>query len=114
MHGYRNQTGGVVTLQSRFHHLVARHAKVVEGLVSILLQFVAQTPQHNRRGITITLYPFRHVLYPMIHKRYATSCMLLCPFVVELVDNQYAILVTKLDEVTTIGIVRRTDVVQPE
>ena len=114
MHGYRNQTGGVVTLQSRFHHLVARHAKVVEGLVGILLQFVAQTPKYNRGRITIALYPFCHVLYPMVHKRYATSSMLLCPLVVELVDNQYAISVTKLDEVTTIGIVRRADVVQSE
>ena len=40
--------------------------------------------------------------------------MLLCPLVVELVDNQDAILVTKPDEVATIRIVRRADVVQSE
>ena len=114
MHGYGNQTGGVVTLQSRFHHLVARHAKVVEGLVGILLQFVAQTPKYNRGRITIALYPFCYVLYPVIHKRYATSSMLLCPFVVEFVDHQYTIFVTKPDEVATIRIVRRADVVQSE
>ena len=40
--------------------------------------------------------------------------MLLCPFVVEFVDHQYTIFVTKPDEVATIRIVRRADVVQSE
>ena len=41
VHGNGNQSGGVVTLQHGFHHLVACHAEVVERLVGILLQFVS-------------------------------------------------------------------------
>ena len=50
----------------------------------------------------------------MVHKRYATTGVRVGPLVVELVNDEYAVLVAKTYEITTVGVVRGAYVVHPE
>ena len=111
MHGHRDQTSTVVTLDEGAHQPVHGHAEVVEGLVGILLQFVAKAPEHDGRGVTVAPDPFRHVVLPQGFERHATCRMLACPLVIELIDDEDAVLVAKLDELATVGVVRGADMV---
>ena len=47
MHGDGHETGGVVTLEQRLLQLVHCDAEVVERLVGVLLQLVAETPEND-------------------------------------------------------------------
>ena len=47
VHGNGHPSGRVVALHHWAHHAVAGHAPVVERLVGVLLQLVAQAPHHH-------------------------------------------------------------------
>ena len=49
MHGHGDQTGGIVSLYERPHELIHGDAEVVERLIGVLLQLVAEAPQHDGR-----------------------------------------------------------------
>ena len=114
MHSHRNLSGGVIAFEHRTHHLVTRNTEVAKGLTRLLLQLVAKTPQHHRRRVSVALDELGKVLCPVVHKRYATTGVRVGPLVVELVNDDYAVLVAKTYEIATVGVVRGAYVVHPE
>ena len=114
MHSHGDLACRVVAAQHGLHHLVARHAPVVERLVGVLLQLVAQTPHDDAGRVAVALHPLADVIGPVVHKWRTLAGVLVGPLVVQFVDHQHAVLVTQLDELARVGIVRGTDMVDAE
>ena len=104
MHGHGHQSGAVVAVDECLHQFVHGHTEVVERLVGILLQFIAQTPHHHRRRVTVTLHPFGNVLLPQLFKRNLPTRVLTRPFVVEFIHHKDTIFVAELNKLTAVGI----------
>ena len=104
VHGDGDEPRGVVAVNQRFHQFIHRHPKIVERLVGILLQLVAQAPQHDAGRVAVALNPFGHLVLPVFLKSGASARVLTCPFVVQFVNNQYAVAVAKFDELAAIRV----------
>ena len=111
MHGHGDFACRVITLQYRFHHLVTCHAPVVERLVGVLLQLVAEAPHDDTGRVAVALHPFADVVSPVVHEWGTGARMLARPLVVEFVDDQDAVFVAEFNELARIGIVGRADMV---
>ena len=114
MHSHGDKTGGVVALNERPHELIHGYSEVVERLIRVLLQLVAEAPEHHRRRVAVSFHPFGHLFLPVFLKGSASGRVLSRPFVVEFVDNKDAVFVAKLYKLAAIWIVRRADMVHSE
>ena len=114
MHGNGDESGGVVTLEQRLLQFIHRHAEVVERLVGILLQLIAETPENDGGRVAVALDPLGHIVLPELFEGHLAAGVLTRPLVVELVDDEDAVLVAETDEVAAVGIVRGADMVHAE
>ena len=111
MHGDGDQACGIVSLDERLLQFVDGHTEVVERLGGVLLQLVAEAPEHHRRGVAVAAHPLGNIILPQLLEGHPATRVQAIPLVVELVDDEDSIFVAELDELTAIGVVAGADVV---
>ena len=114
MHGYGDEACVVVALQQFALEAVRSDAPVGKRQVPILLQLVAQAPEHYGRMVAVALDELRNVFLPQGRPLGTSAAVLVEPFVVKLVDHQNAVFVTQIHEAFAVGVVRGTDMVHAE
>ena len=64
--------------------------------------------------VSVSLYPFRQIVWPELHPRLASAAILIKPLIVEFVDNKESHLVAKLHERLAVRVVRHANMVESE
>ena len=114
MHGNGRQSGIIITVQQFLLEFISRHAPIIKRQVAVLLQFISQTPEDDRRMISVSLHPLRNILLPEALPFHSAAGILSKPFVVKFIHHQDAILIAELQEILAVWIMRGADMVHAE
>ena len=114
VHRHGRETSIIITMKQFLLKFVCRHAPVVERQVGILLQLIAQAPEHDRRMVAVTSHPLWDVLLPKAFPLHLSTGILGEPLVIKFIDHQDTKTVAELEEVLAIRVMRSTHMVHAE